>query len=235
MNYPLLVVESERDTRLILVNYFQQEGYEVLSAETGIEMREHLNQQEFDVILLDAQLLSGDSLMITRELRNQSDVGIILLNGREDNIDKIIGLEMGADDYVAKPFELRELLVRVKNLMWRVSRAREHAPLTQHSDCQQIQFGDWFFDIQRRSLSQNGEPIKLTKAEYELLVALASNPHQVLTREAILAMISHRVDTPNDRTIDVLIRRLRSKMECDPKTPQIIVTVHGEGYMFAGT
>ncbi|MBF9000767.1 MULTISPECIES: two-component system response regulator TorR [Vibrio] len=231
MSYHLLVVEGDADTRVTLVDYFKQEGYHVSETETGGDMREILRHQLVDVVLMDAHLARDDSLMLTRELRSHSDVGIILVNGREDSIDRIIGLEMGADDYIARPFELRELLVRVKNLIWRVSKAREGG--ADQSE-QQIHFGDWSFDIQRRLLSQNGEPIKLTKAEYELLVALASNPHQVLTREAILNMISHRVDAPNDRTIDVLIRRLRSKMEQDPKTPQIIVTVHGEGYMFAG-
>jgi two-component system torCAD operon response regulator TorR len=143
---------------------------------------------------------------------------------------------MGADDYVTKPFELRELLVRVKNLLWRISAARNSSgsDSAAKQDDNVVRFGEWTFDVQRRALSRNGEPVKLTKAEYELLVALSSYPNQVLSRERILNMISHRVDAPNDRTIDVLIRRMRAKMEFDPKNPQIFVTVHGEGYMFAG-
>ncbi|WPC72241.1 two-component system response regulator TorR [Vibrio porteresiae] len=234
MSYHLLVVESDRDTRVTLVDYFKREGYQISVADTGAEMREVLRQHAIDLVLMETNLQFDDSLMLTRELRSHSDVGIILINGREDSIDRIIGLEMGADDYIARPFELREILARVKNLTWRVSNSRT-GTLENISGSQLIHFGEWAFDIQRRALSQNGEPIKLTKAEYELLVALTSNPHQVLSREAILDMISHRVDAPNDRTIDVLIRRLRSKMELDPKTPQIIVTVHGEGYMFAGS
>ncbi|MCA2018349.1 two-component system response regulator TorR [Vibrio tritonius] len=234
MSYHLLVVESDRDTRVTLVDYFKREGYQISVADTGAEMREVLRQQAIDLVLMETNLQFDDSLMLTRELRSHSDVGIILINGREDSIDRIIGLEMGADDYIARPFELREILARVKNLTWRVSNCRSGS-LETNSSNQLLHFGEWSFDIQRRALSLNGEPIKLTKAEYELLVALTSNPHQVLSREAILDMISHRVDAPNDRTIDVLIRRLRSKMELDPKTPQIIVTVHGEGYMFAGS
>ncbi len=235
MSYHVLVVEDDVVTRTKLAGYFQNEGYTVSEAESGDEMRDMLKQHSIDLVMLDINLPGSDGLMLTRELRSQSDIGIILVTGRTDSIDKIVGLEMGADDYVTKPFELRELLVRVKNLLWRISNAR-NASVQQpqeHND-NIVRFAEWTFDIQRRALSRNGEPVKLTKAEYELLVALSSHPNQVLSRERILNMISHRVDAPNDRTIDVLIRRMRAKMEFDPKNPQIFVTVHGEGYMFAG-
>ncbi|MDN3698099.1 MULTISPECIES: two-component system response regulator TorR [Vibrio] len=236
MSYHVLVVEDDVVTRSKLVGYFQNEGYAVSEAENGAQMREVLQSNLVDLIMLDINLPGEDGLMLTRELRSQSDIGIILVTGRTDSIDKIVGLEMGADDYVTKPFELRELLVRVKNLLWRISAAR-NASSVAVAECENenlVRFGEWTFDIQRRALSKNGEPVKLTKAEYELLVALSSYPNQVLSRERILNMISHRVDAPNDRTIDVLIRRMRAKMEFDPKNPQIFVTVHGEGYMFAG-
>ncbi|EGQ7818590.1 TPA: two-component system response regulator TorR [Vibrio parahaemolyticus] len=236
MSYHVLVVEDDVVTRSKLAGYFQNEGYKVSEAESGAEMREVLQGSDVDLIMLDINLPGEDGLMLTRELRSQSDIGIILVTGRTDSIDKIVGLEMGADDYVTKPFELRELLVRVKNLLWRISAARSGASkaASETNDEHIVRFGEWTFDIQRRALSRNGEPVKLTKAEYELLVALSSYPNQVLSRERILNMISHRVDAPNDRTIDVLIRRMRAKMEFDPKNPQIFVTVHGEGYMFAG-
>ncbi|MDE1263159.1 two-component system response regulator TorR [Vibrio aestuarianus] len=235
MSYHVLVVEDDAVTRSKLTGYFQNEGYIVTEAESGTQMREALQSNVIDLIMLDINLPGEDGLMLTRELRSQSDIGIILVTGRTDSIDKIVGLEMGADDYVTKPFELRELLVRVKNLLWRISTANNKLTVgdtSQNSNL--VRFGEWSFDIQRRALSRNGEPVKLTKAEYELLVALSSYPNQVLSRERILNMISHRVDAPNDRTIDVLIRRMRAKMEFDPKNPQIFVTVHGEGYMFAG-
>ncbi|AAO10525.1 two-component system response regulator TorR [Vibrio vulnificus] len=236
MSYHVLVVEDDVVTRSKLAGYFQKEGYTVSEAESGAEMRHILQNSCVDLVMLDINLPGEDGLMLTRELRSQSDIGIILVTGRTDSIDKIVGLEMGADDYVTKPFELRELLVRVKNLLWRISLARSGG--SKHQDAENedhiVRFGDWTFDIHRRALSHNGEPVKLTKAEYELLVALSSYPNQVLSRERILNMISHRVDAPNDRTIDVLIRRMRAKMEFDPKNPQIFVTVHGEGYMFAG-
>ncbi|ANS85946.1 Aerobic respiration control protein [Vibrio scophthalmi] len=235
MSYHVLVVEDDAVTRSKLVGYFQNEGYTVSEAESGEQMRDTLQNHAIDLVMLDINLPGEDGLMLTRELRSQSDIGIILVTGRTDSIDKIVGLEMGADDYVTKPFELRELLVRVKNLLWRISSARNAGSVVdQKSDSNLVRFGEWMFDVQRRALSRNGEPVKLTKAEYELLVALSTYPNQVLSRERILNMISHRVDAPNDRTIDVLIRRMRAKMEFDPKNPQIFVTVHGEGYMFAG-
>ncbi|MDC5848122.1 two-component system response regulator TorR [Vibrio europaeus] len=236
MSYHVLVVEDDVVTRSKLVGYFQNEGYQVSEAESGEQMRDMLQSNAIDLVMLDINLPGEDGLMLTRELRSQSDIGIILVTGRTDSIDKIVGLEMGADDYVTKPFELRELLVRVKNLLWRISSARNSSASDSAAkqDDNVVRFGEWTFDVQRRALSRNGEPVKLTKAEYELLVALSSYPNQVLSRERILNMISHRVDAPNDRTIDVLIRRMRAKMEFDPKNPQIFVTVHGEGYMFAG-
>ncbi len=236
MSYHVLVVEDDVVTRSKLAGYFQNEGYTVSEAENGEQMRAILNEYSIDLVMLDINLPSEDGLMLTRELRSQSNIGIILVTGRTDSIDKIVGLEMGADDYVTKPFELRELLVRVKNLLWRISLVSEASSrdIQKEESGQLVRFGEWTFDVQRRSLSCNGEPVKLTKAEYELLVALSSYPNKVLSRERILNMISHRVDAPNDRTIDVLIRRMRAKMEQDPKNPQIFVTVHGEGYMFAG-
>ncbi|MCW8346513.1 two-component system response regulator TorR [Vibrio sp. ZSDZ65] len=235
MSYHVLVVEDDIVTRSKLSGYFESEGYLVSEAESGEEMRQVLQSSSVDLVMLDINLPGEDGLMLTRELRSQSDIGIILVTGRTDSIDKIVGLEMGADDYVTKPFELRELLVRVKNLLWRISQARKPPQEPQSVENEHIvHFGDWLFDKQRRSLTCSGEPVKLTKAEYELLVALSTYPNQVLSRERILNMISHRVDAPNDRTIDVLIRRMRTKMEMDPKNPQIFITVHGEGYMFAG-
>ncbi|MGF1750557.1 MULTISPECIES: two-component system response regulator TorR [Vibrio] len=235
MSYHVLVVEDDVVTRSKLSGYFESEGYLVSEAESGEEMRQVLQSSSVDLVMLDINLPGEDGLMLTRELRSQSDIGIILVTGRTDSIDKIVGLEMGADDYVTKPFELRELLVRVKNLLWRISQARKPPQEPQSAESEHVvHFGEWLFDKQRRSLTCNGEPVKLTKAEYELLVALSTYPNQVLSRERILNMISHRVDAPNDRTIDVLIRRMRTKMEMDPKNPQIFITVHGEGYMFAG-
>lgn len=233
MSYHILVVEDDAVTREKLTGYFEREGYRVTAVENGQEMRAVLAQQEVDLVMLDINLPGEDGLLLTRELRARSTVGIILVTGRSDAVDRIVGLEMGADDYVTKPFELRELLVRVKNLLWRISLAATATRVAEPLD-DAVYFGPWRFDIPRRQLSKDGVPVRLTKAEYEVLVAFVAHPGRVLSRERILTLISHRGDGPSDRTIDVLIRRLRGKMELDPRDPQLFVTVHGEGYLFAG-
>lgn len=237
-NKHILVVEDEAITRAKLVGYFQHEGYQVSEAASKAEMNVVLANHHVDLVMLDINLPDEDGLMITRTLRGQSNIGIILVTGRIDAIDKIIGLEMGADDYVTKPFELRELLVRVKNLLWRISlttqanNALEDVSKVERDD-DLFYFGPYSFDISKRKLCLNGEQIKLTKAEYDMLVAFSAHPEQVLSREKLLTLIDHRVEAPNDRTIDVLVRRLRNKIESDPKNPAYLITVHGEGYLFA--
>ncbi|WP_421169544.1 two-component system response regulator TorR [Aeromonas dhakensis] len=233
MSYHILVVEDDAVTREKLTGYFEREGYRVTAVENGQEMRAVLAEQTVDLVMLDINLPGEDGLLLTRELRARSTVGIILVTGRSDAVDRIVGLEMGADDYVTKPFELRELLVRVKNLLWRISLAAAQPSEPAVAD-DAVRFGPWRFDIPRRQLSRDGVPVRLTKAEYEVLVAFIANAGRVLSRERILALTSHRGDGPSDRTIDVLIRRLRGKMEQDPRDPQLFVTVHGEGYLFAG-
>ncbi len=238
MSYHVLVVEDEAVTRTRLTGYFEHAGYRVSEAEDGQQMRAVLARESIDLIMLDINLPDEDGLALTRELRGQSDVGIILVTGRTDSVDRIVGLEMGADDYVTKPFELRELLVRVKNLLWRISlvaSARRQALEEQsEADDDAVRFGDWCFDIPRRKLTCHGKPLKLTKAEYEVLVAFVACPNRVLSRDRLLNLISHRADAPGNRTIDVLVRRLRNKMETDPAEPELFITVHGEGYLFAG-
>ena len=231
----VLVVEDEPVTRLKLVGYFEKAGYRVSEAGGGPEMRTILESESINLILLDINLPGEDGLALTRELRSHSDIGIILVTGRTDSIDRIVGLEMGADDYVTKPVDLRELLVRVKNLLWRISLAQTPADdmLDSEVDVDGVRFGDWRFDIPRRKLTHQGKPVKLTKAEYEVLVAFIAYPNRVLSRDRLLGLISHRVDAPSDRTIDVLVRRLRHKIEADPKSPEYFITIHGEGYLFA--
>ncbi|MFQ2347936.1 MULTISPECIES: two-component system response regulator TorR [Aeromonas] len=233
MSHHILVVEDDVVTREKLTGYFEREGYRVTAVENGQEMRAVLAEREVALVMLDINLPGEDGLLLTRELRARSTVGIILVTGRSDAVDRIVGLEMGADDYVTKPFELRELLVRVKNLLWRISLAAAQPSEPAVAD-DAVRFGPWRFDIPRRQLSRDGVPVRLTKAEYEVLVAFIANAGRVLSRERILALTSHRGDGPSDRTIDVLIRRLRGKMEQDPRDPQLFVTVHGEGYLFAG-
>lgn len=233
----ILVVEDEAITRAKLVGYFQHSGYQVSEAENKAQMNVVLEKHHIDLVMLDINLPDEDGLMITRNLRSQSTIGIVLVTGRTDSIDKIIGLEMGADDYVTKPFDLRELLVRVKNILWRMSLTEQKLVLaTKTIEIEEddlFRFGECCFDIPKRKLLKNNIPVKLTKAEYDMLVAFVANPSRVLSRDRLLNLIDHRVDAPNDRTIDVLVRRLRNKIEDNSKDPQIFITIHGEGYLFA--
>lgn len=191
-----------------------------------MSMRDVLSKDPAKVILLDINLPGEDGLDLTRELRSGSDIGIILVTGRVDEIDRIVGLEIGADDYVTKPFNPRELLARVKSLLRRMDSASiVERPVKR--------FMNWTFDTKiRRLVSPTGENERLTRAEFELLNAFTDRPNIVLTRDRLLNLTTHRSWDPSDRTIDVLVRRLRGKIEPDPKNPEIIVTAHGEGYVF---
>ncbi|PKL96120.1 MAG: two-component system response regulator TorR [Betaproteobacteria bacterium HGW-Betaproteobacteria-13] len=227
----VIVVEDDEITRIKISAYFEKAGYRVSQAASAKDMRAVMAVDPADVVLLDINLPGEDGLSLTRELRHESNLGIVLVTGRTDAIDRVVGLEMGADDYVTKPFEPRELLARVKNLLWRMAAA--HKTPSDEGSKGRVRFGACSFDIEGRNLTVRGEPVRLTRAEYEMLVSLASAPRQVLSRDRLLARISHRGDTPSDRTVDVLIKRLRQKIEADPKTPEHIVTVHGEGYLFS--
>ncbi|PKH02232.1 two-component system response regulator TorR [Psychromonas sp. MB-3u-54] len=227
----VLVVDDDAVIRARLKGYFEREGYRVLEAEDGEQMWQYFAKQHVDLVMLDINLPGVDGLSLARDLRSRSDVGIILVTGRDETIDKIVGLEMGADDYVTKPFELRELLVRVKNLLWRISlvkKAQQEAVGHLEKSDDLIAFDQYILELNSRKLSRGDEVIKLTKAEFELLTAFALHPQQVLSRERLMQLTSHRNEDVNDRTIDVIIRRLRNKLQAD-----LFVTVHGEGYLFA--
>ncbi|GGI72987.1 two-component system response regulator TorR [Shewanella gelidii] len=230
MNYTVLVVDDEAVVRTRLKGYFEKEGYRVVEACDGEQMWLAFERYHIDLVMLDINLPRVDGLSLTRELRSRSNVGIILVTGRDEAIDKIVGLEMGADDYVTKPFELRELLVRVKNLLWRIRLTQyavaELADLKKDEDV--LRFEDYQLEINARKLLQQDQLIKLTKAEFELLVAFAKQPQKVLSREFLMQESNHRSDDVNDRTIDVLIRRLRNKLSAE-----LFVTIHGEGYLFS--
>lgn len=230
MSYKVLVVDDEAVIRTRLKGYFEKEGYQVLQAADGEQMWQLFGANAIDLVMLDINLPGTDGLSLARELRSKSEVGIILVTGRDETIDKIVGLEMGADDYVTKPFELRELLVRVKNLLWRINltrKAQAKLDALSKEDCV-IRFEGFTLDIASKRLTRNNEQIKLTKAEFELLSAFVRQPQTVLSREHLMQESSHRSDDVNDRTIDVLIRRLRNKLE-----NELFVTVHGEGYLFS--
>ncbi|EFM3207273.1 two-component system response regulator TorR [Escherichia coli] len=214
MPHHIVIVEDEPVTQARLQSYFTQEGYTVSVTASGAGLREIMQNQPVDLILLDINLPDENGLMLTRALRERSTVGIILVTGRSDRIDRIVGLEMG------------ELVVRVKNLLWRIDLARQAQPHTQ-DNC--YRFAGYCLNVSRHTLERDGEPIKLTRAEYEMLVAFVTNPGEILSRERLLRMLSaRRVENPDLRTVDVLIRRLRHKLSAD-----LLVTQHGEGYFLA--
>lgn len=222
----ILVVEDDPVTRAKLVGYFESEGYRVSEAEDGQVMWAQLEGALVDIVLLDINLPGEDGLYLTRQLRARHDFGIILVTGRTEDVDRIVGLELGADDYVTKPFNQRELFARVKNLLRRTAAAGRGGEGPKR-------FGEWRFDLKRRRLSDTDDcTVPLTRAEFELLSAFVSNPGVVMSRDRLLSQVTHRNWDPNDRTIDVLVRRLRKKIEANPKAPEIIVTAHGEGYLF---
>ena len=223
----IVVVEDDEVSRAKLSGYLEAVGHRVSEAEDGKAMRDILDNDPADLILLDINLPGEDGLDLTRQLRSGSDVGIILVSGRTDDVDRVIGLEIGADDYVTKPFNPRELLARVKALLRRSGVRGRSAPPVKR-------FLGWSFDTATRKLdSSTRGRVPLTRAEYELLSAFVARPGMVLSRERLLSQITHRSWEPSDRTIDVLVRRLRQKIEQDPKAPEILVTAHGEGYIFA--
>ena len=226
----ILIVEDDPVTRAKLAAYFKAEGYRISEAEDGETMRDIIAADPADLLMIDIQLPGEDGLRLTRELRAQSDVGIILVTGRSDAVDRIVGLEIGADDYVTKPFEQRELLARVKNLLRRVKGSGASTGVAP----KKRQFQGWTFDLASRTLSSaDGSFVDLTRAEFKALALLTANTGQVLSRDRLLHEIAHRDWDPADRTVDVVIRRLRKKLGDDASHPRLIVTSHGEGYLFA--
>lgn len=228
--FHLLVVDDDPLTCAKLRAYFEHEGYLVQEAANGEGMWECLGQNPIDIVLLDIGLPGRDGLELARELRvRNANIGLILVTGRNDDIDKIVGLESGADDYVTKPFNARELLARVKIVL------RRRHPVTALSTSGQHRFGDWTLDLAHRRLTAiDGRQEILTRGEFDLLAALARQPGAALERERLMQLVFHRSWDPGDRTIDVLVARLREKLEKDPRNPALIITVRSVGYLLAG-
>jgi len=226
----ILVVDDQQEICDLVREYLTGEGFRVSTANDGAGLREEMARSKIDLVILDLMLPGEDGLQLARELRGDSDVGIIMLTGRGETVDRIIGLEMGADDYLPKPFHLRELLARVRSVMRRAaSRAAEKSG----GERPRVRFADWTLDLSSRELlSPTGEDVRLTTGEFELLAALVNHAHQVLSRDRLLDLSRHREAGPFDRTIDVQVGRLRRKLEDDPKNPAMIKTVRGGGYMF---
>ena len=225
----ILIVEDDLVASTTLAAYISKEGYRVSTAPDGQAMRDIFAKGDVDLILLDIKLPDEDGFSLLREIRRQSEVGVIMVTGKAEDIDRIVALELGADDYVVKPFNIRELFARTKNLLRRTTSARQVL-----KDEPVKRFAGWSLNIPRRTLtSPNGEDVRLTRFEFELLATLSKNPGRVLSRDNLIDHVSGRDRASSDRTIDVLIGRLRRKLELIPSDPRIIVTVQGVGYVLA--
>ncbi len=226
----ILIVDDDRDVCDVVQEYLAGEGYRVSIAQNGGDMRRSLAQAPVDLVILDLMLPGEDGLSLARSLRNESGLGIVMLTGRTDIVDRIIGLEMGADDYLPKPFNLRELLARVKSVLRRIQQQTGDKPVLPRS---KARFSGWEFDLASRELtSPLGEEVRLTTGEFDLLSAFVNNANQVLSRDRLLDLARNREAGPFDRTIDVQVGRLRRKLETDPQKPTLIKTVRGGGYIF---
>ena len=227
----LLVVDDDTGVLDLLRRYFTGQGFEVSAAANGAEMRDALTRTAVDLVMLDLGLPGEDGFELTRQLRKSWNGALIIITGRGESVDRVVGLELGADDYVTKPFDLRELLARVRSVL---RRAHQNATPDDAANQVAFQFGNFLLIPQSRSLrTTGGETIALTTGEYELLRVLVEHPNRVLSRDDLMEHIHGRNAGPFDRAIDVQIGRLRRKVESDPANPELIKSVRGAGYLFS--
>jgi DNA-binding response OmpR family regulator len=228
----VLIVEDDTQVREMVAEYLEGQGYEVGQAITGTDMREAIERKLPDVVLLDVRLPGEDGLTLARYLRERYDVGIIMVTGAGDVVDRVVGLEVGADDYVTKPFDPRELLARVKSVLRRVQ-SRPVGAGTVRVAPQPVAVGRCFLDVvAHRLLDVAGQEVPMTSMEFDLLKIFTEHPNKVLSRDQILTLTHNREWEPFDRSIDIRIARLRRKVEANPDEPRAIRTVRGAGYMF---
>lgn len=227
MKYKILVVDDEKPIADILQFNLEKEGYEVICAHDGNEAIELTKAEKPDLILLDIMLPEKDGMEVCREIRKEFQMPIIMLTAKDSEIDKVLGLELGADDYVTKPFSNRELLARVKA---NLRRSHTEEVNQQSQSTPNIKIGSLEINLDNYSVTRNGEPIDLTHREFELLLYLAKHLEQVMTREHLLETVWGYDYYGDVRTVDVTIRRLREKIEENPSNPNWIVTRRGVGY-----
>ena len=227
----VLVVDDDVRIRDLLRRYLMQEGFEVMLAEDGKALNRVLQREAVDIIVLDLMMPGEDGLSICRRLRANGDrTPIIMLTAKSEDVDRIVGLEVGADDYLGKPFNPRELLARIHAVLRR--RPAPEAPGAPSKDAQTVTFGPFEFDLSLRRLSKEGQQISLTTGEFSMLKALVRHPRQPLSRDKLAQLARGREFEPFDRSLDVQISRLRKMLEPDPAQPRYIQTVWGVGYVF---
>ncbi|WP_210485318.1 response regulator [Microvirga antarctica] len=233
----ILIVDDDPRIVRMLSTYLMGEGFAVSTAENGAAMRTCLQRHPIDLILLDLMLPGEDGLQLAREIRSTAAIGIIMLTGRTDMLDTVVGLEVGADDYMAKPFHLREVLARIKSVLRRL---RPPAPNNSAvagpaSSSARIRFDGWALDLGRRELTTpGGQLVPLTSGEFDLLATFAAHPGRVLDRDTLMDLTRGRRWEAFDRAIDAQVARLRRKIETQPKRPTLIKSVRGVGYLFTG-
>lgn len=224
----VLIVEDDRQVRETVADYLESQGCEVAQAGDGAAMRKALERRLPEVVLLDLRLPGEDGLALARWLRAHHEVAIIMVTAAGEVIDRVVGLEVGADDYISKPFDLRELLARMKSVLRRAARPPAGAAASRR-----VSFGACTLDLDRHQLTgRDGEEIPLTGMEFDLLRAFAEHPNRVLSRDQLLTLTRNREWEPFDRSIDIRIARLRRKIEADPDKPRTIKTVRGSGYIY---
>jgi two-component system phosphate regulon response regulator OmpR len=231
----LIVVDDEPELRQILLEYLGKHGFAVRAAASGYELDRFLAAEPADLLILDITMPEEDGLSIAKRIRARSTTPILMLTAANDVVDRVVGLELGADDYVTKPFDLRELLARIRALLRRGEPASVTLapPKPVPESGERVRFGKVLLDLNARCLLEgDGERLPLTAMEFDLLNAFARNPNRVLTRDRLLDLAHNRDNEPFDRSIDIRIARLRRKIEPDPAKPQVIKTVHGTGYIF---
>jgi len=229
----IAILDDESDITTLLANYFGGQGYRVTPVHTGAALMGVMANDPPDLVLLDLGLPGEDGFAIARQLREHWNCGLVIVTGRGDAVDKVVGLEVGADDYVTKPFDLRELLARCKAVLRRTAGAagaRDAAPARAASAT--LAFEDWRLDTAARSLVGRSGSVELTSGEFDLLLTFVSHPGRVLSRDFLLGQTRGREAGPFDRTIDVQVGRLRRKLEDDPDKPRLIKSVRGAGYLF---
>ena len=224
----ILLVDDEDSVQKLLAYPLERDGFRVVPAHDGEEALQRFAEQAVDLVVLDVMLPKLDGLEVCKRLRAQSSVPIIMLTARDDEFDKVLGLELGADDYITKPFSIREFRSRVRALLRRVS-----APRPSASDESVIDAGRIRIDLARRTVDVDGKPVQLTYVEFELLRTLASSPGVVFSRQRLLESLWGGSDYREPRTIDVHVRHLREKLEEDPSEPRHLQTVRGAGYRFS--
>ena len=226
----ILIVDDDAQIRQLAGKFLREHGYRVTAARDGREMRLVLGSADIDLVILDVMLPGGNGLDLCKEIRSRSALPIIMLTARGSETDRIVGLEIGADDYLAKPFNPRELLARI-NAVLRRSRAQPEAPDTRSGHC--LLFDGWMLDTRRRELTDpNGVVVDLSTGEYDLLLTFLEAPQRVLTRDQLMDAAKHRMATGFDRAIDIQVSRLRRKIDTNEEGQARIKTIRGTGYLF---